>query len=252
MSTPDLRSAASLLEKGDYDGARITLERLVDHDQAYVAAHVLLAKIAESQARFKDAILHWEHAYSINPMSTEVSVSYESAVLRTLLPNPASAPIREMNLVPPLEEINESEHDPDVMKSEGSAPDSSVPKEIESEKIVLGDSTPNPSDSAVTKSVVRPEKQLWVERIEDLDRLIDELDSAHIIPDPDIENISDAELRNDIDDVVSETLARIYASQNYFSEAGDVYEKLAVQHPTRKDEFAEKAADMFTRAIARN
>ena len=108
------------------------------------------------------------------------------------------------------------------------------------------------SDAPTTRTPVPDPVQRRVESVDDLDRLIDELDSARLVPDPDVETISDAELNNDIDDVVSETLARIYASQNYFSEAADVYEKLAVQHPARKDEFVEKAADMFTRALARN
>jgi len=248
MSTPDLRTAASLLERGDFDGARVTLERLVKHDQAYAAAHVLLAKIAESQSRFTDAILHWERAYLINPMSTEISVSYKGAVLRTLLPNPAAAPVREMNLVPPLEEIESGDREVEPEKSRWT---SRKRKTLDDSAVVVTD-TETTDAAEPTEAPIQGQKPLRVERTEDLDRLIDELDSARLVPDPNVETISDDELINDIEDVVSETLARIYVSQNYFSEAGDVYEKLAIQNPARKDEFAEKAADMFSRALARN
>jgi tetratricopeptide (TPR) repeat protein len=83
---------------------------------------------------------------------------------------------------------------------------------------------------------------------EDLDSLIEELESARIVPDPDVRSIPTEELESEIEDVVSETLARIYAAQRYFQEASRVYEKLASQDPDRKDEFALKAEQMQKRA----
>jgi hypothetical protein len=83
---------------------------------------------------------------------------------------------------------------------------------------------------------------------EDLDRLINELESARIVPRPDIEEMTASELEDDIEDVVSETLARIYASQGQYDEAARIYELLAGQHPEDSDEFLMKASEMRARA----
>jgi len=77
---------------------------------------------------------------------------------------------------------------------------------------------------------------------EDLDNLIQELENAKIVPDPNMSGmVAHPDAEEDLD-VVSETLARIYENQNYLDEAAEVYEKLARQHPERKEEFEAKAA----------
>ena len=83
---------------------------------------------------------------------------------------------------------------------------------------------------------------------EDLDRLIEELESARIVPDPEPESIPPPNLENEIDDMVSETLAKIYASQNQYEEAARVYEKLAAQQPERATEFLHLATEMRRKA----
>lgn len=83
-----------------------------------------------------------------------------------------------------------------------------------------------------------------VPQFQDLDKLIEELETAAIVPNPDIPLVSDEDLEQDLEDVVSETLARIYANQSYFEEAAGVYEKLADQQPERADEFRKKADEM--------
>lgn len=246
MPPPDLRTAASLLERGDYDAARVSLEWLVNHDRAYASAHVLLAKIAEHQSRFSDALLDWERAYLINPLSTEIAVSYETAILRDLLPNPDAAPVRKMHLVPPLEDISDESTD-SVAAADPEERVAEARPQADSEAQGRGKKVPvdSPGREPIGEAA-------GLDDLDDLDKLIDELDSARIIPDPDIEAMSAAELKVDIDDVVSETLAKIYASQSYFSEAGDVYEKLAEQQPKRRAEFEEKATDMHTKAAVRS
>lgn len=82
----------------------------------------------------------------------------------------------------------------------------------------------------------------------DLDRLIGELESARIVPAQDPSSIPPPDLSDDIDDVVSETLARIYATQNQFSEAARVYERLALENPDRAEEYQTKASEMRGRA----
>jgi len=82
---------------------------------------------------------------------------------------------------------------------------------------------------------------------QDLNRLIEELESARIVPNPDIPDVSDEELDTEVNDVVTETLARIYENQQYYGEAVLVYEKLAEQHPERSQEFLDRAAALRDR-----
>lgn len=84
--------------------------------------------------------------------------------------------------------------------------------------------------------------------VDDLDRLIGELESARIVPRPDVDDVPAPDLDDEFEDVVSETLARIYASQQQFDEAARVYELLAARQPERSEEFQDKAAAMRARA----
>lgn len=78
----------------------------------------------------------------------------------------------------------------------------------------------------------------------DLDELIRELESARIVPDPTVRPVDVRTIEPDVEDVVSETLARIYSNQRFYEEAAAVYEKLAAQQPARADEFRRKAAEI--------
>ena len=87
----------------------------------------------------------------------------------------------------------------------------------------------------------------------DLNRLIEELETARIVPDPDVqplseEELAEAEAANEPEEVVSETLARIYANQAYYLDAAAVYEKLALKHPERAGDFSRKAHEMRQKA----
>jgi hypothetical protein len=82
----------------------------------------------------------------------------------------------------------------------------------------------------------------------EFDRLIDDLESARIVPADDPSSVPAPDLSDDIDDVVSETLARIYVSQKQFSEAARVYDRLAKQNPERAGEFESKASEMRGRS----
>lgn len=79
---------------------------------------------------------------------------------------------------------------------------------------------------------------------DDLDALIHQLESARIQPRHDLDDLPSPDLDNEIEDVVSETLARIYATQNKYEEAARVYEQLAIQQPDRSITFLQKAAEM--------
>ena len=92
------------------------------------------------------------------------------------------------------------------------------------------------------------ERPAGAEEIDDLQHLIDELQSARIEPSPEMDDLPPPELDQDIEDMVSETLARIYAAQSQYGEAANVYAQLARQQPDRAEEFEEKAAEMRQKA----
>ena len=89
----------------------------------------------------------------------------------------------------------------------------------------------------------------WAED-QELDNLIQELESARIVPKPDHEHIEVPALEDDIEDMVSETLARIFEGQKQYAKAADMYEKLAVLHPERARKFEAKASEL--RALKNN
>ena len=183
MSIPDLRSTAALLEEGRTDEAREVLTSLVRQAPTYLAAHVLLARIAEAQDDRDAALKYWRAAYALSPQSPLVERGLRDAVLRRL---------------------------DDGSRAAGQSGES------------------------------------------DLDHLIHELETARIIPDPNVETIAEEELENDIGDLVSETLARIYASQGHFAEAAGVYDTLARQQPDRRNEYEAKAADLRRKSEERD
>src|SRR5690606_31779782 len=80
---------------------------------------------------------------------------------------------------------------------------------------------------------------------DELDTLISQLEDApRIRPDPTFQG-PDVSFDEEIaDDMVSETLARIYAAQRQYAEAAVVYEKLAQQRPEQADEIRRRAAEM--------
>ncbi len=87
---------------------------------------------------------------------------------------------------------------------------------------------------------------------DDLDALIRKLEDApRMRPDPNfIDDPQTADVEGEdenADDIVSETLARIYIAQGQYGEAANVYDKLAEEHPGQAPEFGRKAAEMRAR-----
>lgn len=83
----------------------------------------------------------------------------------------------------------------------------------------------------------------------DLDALIDQLNAGgRIRPRADVDDIPPPVLDDDIEDVVSETLARIYATQGQFDEAARIYELLAAQQPANAEAFMQEATRLRNRA----
>ena len=83
---------------------------------------------------------------------------------------------------------------------------------------------------------------------DDLDDLISQLEVApRIRPDPAFDGPDVPLDAGDVDDLASETLAKIYAAQHQYAEAALVYEKLAAQKPAQADELLERAAELRRR-----
>lgn len=81
----------------------------------------------------------------------------------------------------------------------------------------------------------------------DLDSLIEQLERApRIRPDTPVDEEEDEEGGGG--EVVSETLARIYETQQQYAAAARAYALLAEQHPARAEEFEQRAAEMRRRS----
>lgn len=103
-----------------------------------------------------------------------------------------------------------------------------------------------PDLSSETEDSVDPD-----DTIGDLDRLIQDLESARIEPKPDLDDLPEPDLEDDVEDLVSETLARIYAAQSQYREAARIYVKLASQEPANARAHLENAAEMRRKADAK-
>lgn len=202
-----------MIEEGRIEPARTVLQNILHNVPSHLSARVLLARIFEAEGDTASALTMWKQAAYHGPGVALIEQGLREALLRQRFGNPV--PIEALPADHPVD-LPERPATPSGPAAQG----------------------PTPIPTAGTPP---PEFQ-------DLDRLINELETASIVPDPDIPMVSPDDLESDIEDVVSETLARIYANQSYFAEAAGVYEKLAVQHPYRKEEYLQRAAEMKEKA----
>lgn len=120
-----------------------------------------------------------------------------------------------------------------------------VPPPTEAPTLDPEPSEPEPPASASEPVSLEPDSSL----ADDLDDLITQLDAApRIKPDPTFEGPKVTFDDSSMDDMVSETLAKIYAAQHQYVEAAVVYEKLAVREPDHATELLERAAEMRDKA----
>jgi len=108
--------------------------------------------------------------------------------------------------------------------------------------------SPAPSNEGPSPSTPEERVDQLKEDGDDLDRLIDELESARIEPNPNLDEVPAPDLDNEVDDIVSETLARIHEAQDKYRKAAQIYVKLASQEPDQAREHLEKAAEMRRKA----
>ncbi len=79
---------------------------------------------------------------------------------------------------------------------------------------------------------------------EELQHLIQELESARMTRMPIADDFPAPQLEDDVEGMVSETLARIHVSQGQLAEAADIFEQLAAQRPEDANRFRKRAAEL--------
>lgn len=231
------------MEEGAFDKAASMLEHTIAQMPAYAPAHVLLARAYEAQERWADALAAWQKARFFAPNSPVV----EAGLLRVLDRYEADddfEPSSPTDTDDPMDhladELFETIRDRDAAASSPEAQEAAPPSSPDATR-------PLSPIEELAQRLPASDRPL-PDDLEDLDRLIDELENARIDPQPDLEDVPPPNLENDIEDIVSETLARIYISQKQYAEAARVYVRLAEQVPEQEEEYLQKAADMRLRA----
>ncbi|MCS3862075.1 tetratricopeptide (TPR) repeat protein [Salinibacter ruber] len=277
MSVPDLQEPLALLEQEDYDAAIATLHDTVRALPAHLGAHVLLAHAYESQERWAEALQSWAEARFLMPNSPIAEAGTQRVLRRLEDHDDASFTFA---FPPSLKTSSPSDADPDAAPNDADSPAEGTedpPDDADSGLAQLrrqaerearqGGARPGLSDappssdrpSSPDEAPPTPEEQ--VEQLEDegdtddLDHLINELQSARIEPEadadappPDVDDEAGRAADDDTEDIVSETLARIHEGQDDYQEAARIYAALAEQEPDRADEFQEKADEMRRKA----
>ena len=239
-------AARHLAERRAREAAEV-LEQIVADLPAYVTAYVLLAKAYEAEDRLADALGAWHRAYFLMPSSP--LIQRERARLLTAVPAPADATNgteERAAAVRPGGDLPEAERPgrPAEAAPAGSIEMEEPPAETE------GDGAP---DAVAAPAAVPPPTEGLpasdaAEEPDDLDTLIHQLENApRIRPDPDFDDEGDA-ADDEGEEVVSETLARIYEAQQQYGAAAQAYEQLASLQPGRATELLAKAAEMRRRA----
>lgn len=220
MALPDIQKAAKHLKKNETSEAVTLLTEMVETFPAHATAHLLLARAYRKDKQYQEALASLARVKYWS--SAEAAVKEElHRVVRAKTNIKEQAPEKEVASVGP------SAADPQASSADvSSSPSNELVRDLQER---LG-----------------PPKTELDEDIKDLNSLIHQLEGARIQPEPDFmsseeEDRLEAGSQEEKEEVVSETLARIYVTQKEFQAAADTYEKLAVQHPERSDEFLEKA-----------
>lgn len=275
MAVPDLQDALDCLKQEDVDGAIARLERKVEELPAHLTAYVLLARAHETKQQWEKALQSWENVYFLMPNSP-VAREGKRRVLRRMDRTEEAEDIKEA--APSTPASPEAPSDSSTAESESSADepadaDSSVDeaaqtetpaseavseleklrRQAENEARQGGArpelaNTPKPSNGDTSSSTPEDRIDQMEEEGDDLDQIIDELESGRIEPNPDVEDVPAPDLESDVDDLVTETLARIHEAQDEYRQAAQIYVKLASQEPDKARDHLEKAAEMRRKA----
>jgi tetratricopeptide (TPR) repeat protein len=265
----DLLELERLIDRGETAVAVPILERAVEMEPGYAAARLLLARAYEGEGRMGDAVSEWRLVRALVPDSPTAVTGLKRALRLRMLwaadpaawatddgaaaaaaaPEPAEPPAAEppepvaLGPAEPEEPVALGPAEPPAAEPIAAEPEA-PPEPPEPDEPMLPHAPP-----IAESPDAEPEVPGWDDEApQNLDELIRELETARIVPDPTIPPAAAEDLEPDVDDVVSETLARIYENQRHYGEAARVYEKLALQQPGRAPEFRQKAADLRTRA----
>lgn len=250
------------------------LETMAGEMPGYATARVLLARSYEGLGEWSSALDAWRDALHIVPNSPVVLRGVERTARKVAsstpsgpatdelpsmsvsTPAPAAVESIDVEIEPTPDEATEpAATDPEADDPE--AERSAEPEIVDPEADDVADPVAQISEDVADAGadVPLPDEEPEAFELppakgadEDLDRLIAELESARIMPRPDLDTLPEPDLEDDIEDVVSVTLARIYASQGQYGEAARVYELLAGQQPENEEEFKTKAAEMRSKA----
>lgn len=257
MATSIIQDALALLRDQSVPQAIDRLEAAVVETPAYPAAYVLLARAYESRNEWDAARSAWDQAFVLMPHSPTVQQGRRRARTQIRQQRHADdAPAASVAREPAAPEADPPSSPPDASlpnDRDAPAPDDTPPT-------LSMDEGPTDLEAlrAQTKQSARQQhaasgpsaddlsspSDAIDDLDDDLDHLIEELQSARIQPDPDLDNLPTPDLDDDIEDMVSETLARIYASQGAYHEAARVYVQLAAQEPERSEELLREASRM--------
>jgi len=216
MAFTNLENILKMVADGRAEEAVPLLESFIEHFPSYAPAQVVLARTHESMGHWREALHRWQTARYMVPNSPAVEAGMQRTILALAAPDEAAIP--STGWARPIPSGATSKTNDRAWTSVG--------KVLEA---ASSGGSPEPSGAA---------------GFDDLDRLIGELESARIIPDPDLDAFPAPDLDVEIEDVVSETLARIFAAQSQYEEAAQVYDKLAEQQPERAAEFTDKAREL--------
>lgn len=267
MAVPDLQDALDHLQDDDVDAAIESLHQKIEELPAHLTAHLLLGRAYEAKKQWEEALTCWENVYFLMPNSP-VGRTGKARVLQQL---EEGSDVPPHGMVEPEETTPESpvqsspaERTPTVDQDEASdEADEEIDHgpsdleelrrqtEIEAQREVARSglteafSSTNGPEETPSERVGRLEDEE-----DDLERLITELESARVDPRPEVEEPPPPESDTGVDDLVSETLARIHEAQDEFRQAEQIYVKLASQEPDQARSFLEKAAEMRRKAEA--
>lgn len=275
---PALQEAARLLAGGHPDRAAQRLAALVASAPTYAAAHVLRATALEAAGFVDEAIVSWGRAAALVPRSPLVHRE-RARLLATRLaeepppdlpaavPGPArpsdgtdDAPDTEAQASPDEPRPSSADWDteaPSILPPEpaSEASDEAGPTDAREQggwDVLSEVAVPTPPPGLHAEpDVIAPEAAAAApppDDADDLDALITQLEDApRIRPDPDYLGPEERLDAGDVDDMASETLAKIYAAQHQYAEAALVYEKMAARQPDRADALLERAAELRQR-----
>lgn len=262
MAASVIQDALNLLRNQSVTEAIDCLEAAVVETPAYPAAYVLLARAYEARTNWGAARSAWDQAYVLMPHSptvqdgrarvrslireqrrAEASAASSSAGSSAEAPDPDAPQDADAPPAAPPNEPSEAPDDevlPSLSMDDG-------PTDLEALRAQTDQDAQDHAAAAFDSET--PSSAEALDQIDDdLDALIEELQSARIRPDPNIDDLPPDELDDNIDDMVSETLARIYASQGAYHEAARVYVQLAAQEPERSEERLRDASTMRQKA----